>query len=107
MRGTSKRSKACDISPSVKSAVAERDSIDGYPCCILCGNPQCAPNAHYIPRSQGGLGVPENIITLCSECHSTYDDSGERKAYRERIRAYLQSIYPEWDESKLTYRKYG
>lgn len=98
----SKRAKSCDIGPAVKDAVWERDNQ----CCILCGNHEAMPNAHYISRAQGGLGVPENIVTLCIACHTAYDHTDQRKAYRERIRAYLQFIYPGWDESKLAYRKY-
>ncbi len=49
----SKRSKACDISPKVKKKVWERDNH----CCIICGSPYAMPNAHYIARSQGGLGI--------------------------------------------------
>ena len=49
----SKRSKACDISPKVKKKVWERDNH----CCIICGSPYAMPNAHYISRAQGGLGI--------------------------------------------------
>lgn len=92
------------ITPEVKQRVAERDSWDGCPCCILCGR-QGEPNAHYIARSHGGLGIEENIVTLCRECHDRYDNSKDRKNLRTVIGAYLKSKYPEWDESKLTERK--
>ena len=97
-----KRTKALDISGRVKREVWERDGG----CCVLCGSPYAAPNAHYIPRSQGGLGIAENVVTLCFKCHNRYDHTIERKAIRERIRAYLKSKYPEWDESKLYYKKW-
>ena len=45
-----KQTKAVDIPPAVKRAVWERDGR----CCVLCGSPFAAPNAHVIPRSQGG-----------------------------------------------------
>jgi 5-methylcytosine-specific restriction endonuclease McrA len=64
------------------------------------------PNAHYISRAQGGLGVEENIVTLCADCHRAYDQTTARKWYRERIREYLKNQYPGWDESKLIYRKW-
>lgn len=92
---------ACAISPKVKAEVWERDGG----CCILCLSPAAAPNAHYIPRSHGGLGVPENIVTLCQRCHDRYDNSAERPFLREEIQEYLQEIYPEWEEEKLIYRK--
>ena len=106
------RTKALEIPKTVKETVAERDSFDGHPCCLLCGSP--APvnnrlafsNAHFISRSQGGLGVEENIVTLCPNCHiNRYDQGAEREQIREFLRNYLIKHYPEWDESTLVYRK--
>ena len=104
-----KRSKACDISPRVKREVWVRDGG----CCILCGNDyNVMPNAHYIPRSRGGLGIAENVVTLCTvggcEGHRKFDQGSreERAEIREKIKEYLQDIYPDWNENKLTYHKY-
>lgn len=97
----SKMSKACDIPPRVKRKVWARDGG----CCIICGNPSAMPNAHYIPRSQGGLGVDDNVVTLCMRCHHDYDNGGKRKEYGQIIRDYLAGIYPDWEEEKLIYRK--
>ena len=97
-----KRTKALSISPKVKNAVYERDGG----CCIWCGSPEGQPNAHYIPRSQGGLGIEENILTLCWGCHMKFDQTTERPKMREYFKEYLKSKYPEWDESKLYYQKY-
>lgn len=107
---SSKRAKACAISRKVKQRVAERDSIDGWPCCILCGSPNGLPEAHYISRANGGLGIEENIVTLCRRCHDRYDNSrskDEHEAIKELIREHLKSKYPDWDESKLRYQKYA
>ena len=99
-----KRSKACDISQKVKHAVWERDGG----CCVICGNGyNVMPNAHYIPRSHGGLGIEENIFTACTrltenDCHYKFDEKGIGK---EKVKEYLQSIYPDWDEEKLKYKK--
>jgi 5-methylcytosine-specific restriction endonuclease McrA len=95
-----KRTKALQIPQKVKKEVWERD---GW--CVFCGNPHAFPNAHFIARSQGGLGVKENILTLCPECHRRYDQSLDRESMREYFREYLKSKYPNWDESKLIYRK--
>lgn len=100
-----KRTKSLDIPAEVKKAVALRDSFDGHPCCILCGSPNAAPNAHYIPRSQGGLGIEENIVTLCLRCHTMYDQTDQRPIYGQAIKQYLMQKYPDWDETKLYYKK--
>lgn len=96
----SKRSKACDISQKVKKAVLERDKY-----CIYCGRTNAMPNAHYIPRSKGGLGIEQNIVTLCYNCHYNYDMTDMRQHYKEYIRNYLMSKYPDWKEEDLIYRK--
>jgi hypothetical protein len=88
-----------------------RDSIDGHPCCINCGkpappeNPLAFSNAHFIPRSQLGLGVEENGLTLCPDCHRRYDQTTDREELRSYFREYLMDHYPDWDESRLIYRK--
>lgn len=97
----SRRTKALEIPHKVKRAVWERDGER----CILCGSPHAAPEAHYVPRSAGGLGVEENIVTLCRSCHDTYDQTVFRKPLGDRIEMYLRGKYPEWDKSKLYYRK--
>ena len=97
-----RRTKACDIPPRVKKAVFERD--EG--CCVWCGK-QGEPNAHFIPRSQGGLGIEENILTLDWGCHLKYDQSTDRPKMRAFFKEYLKSKYPDWDEAKLIYQKYG
>ena len=107
----SRRTKACDIPPQVKMAVAERDSIDGHPCCIWCGkpapttNPLAFSNAHYISRGQGGLGIVQNILTLDWECHMKYDQTDEREKMKAFFKEYLKTKHPDWDEEKLIYRK--
>lgn len=58
------------------------------------------------PVLYGGLGVEENIVTLCPACHDRYDN-GEGRAYtREELTAYLRGKYPDWNEKSLRYRKY-
>ena len=102
--------KARSIPKAVKLRVAERDSIDGWPCCVFCGAAAPAKlawsNAHYIARSQGGLGIPENGLTLCPACHRQYDQTTARGEMRGFFREYLQECYmEEWSEEALIYRK--
>lgn len=94
------RTKALEIPPEVKEAVYKRDNG----ACIWCAK-QGQPNAHYIPRSHGGLGIEENTLTLCWDCHLKYDQTTNRGKMREFFKEYLKSKYPEWDETKLTYKK--
>lgn len=107
-----KDTKARSIPKEVKEAVAERDSFGGWPCCINCGQPappenrMAFSNAHFISRAQGGLGIEENILTLCPRCHRRYDQTTDRETIREFFREYLESKYPRWDEEKLYYRRY-
>ena len=104
-----KDTKARDFDRKAKESISERDSIDGWPCCVWCGLAAPAPlvwsNAHYLSRAQGGLGIPENGLTLCPECHRRYDQSTNRNKMREYFRAYLESKYPDWNEDELIYRK--
>ena len=95
-----KRTKALAIPMKVKQRVMERD--EGI--CVLCGK-RGEPNAHFIARSQGGLGIEENIVTLCYGCHNAYDNSPMRRAIRAELREYLQSKYTDWDETNLYYKK--
>lgn len=101
---SSKRAKALAISPGVKRIVAERDGGR----CVYCGKPGL-PEAHFIPRSAGGLGIEENIVTLCRECHDRFDNglAVKREGMREYLGAYLQSIYTDWNTDKLIYHKEG
>ncbi|MGN0533004.1 MAG: HNH endonuclease [Eubacterium sp.] len=98
----SKRSKACDIPKKVKEEVWERDGHR----CIICGDYRAMPNAHYIARSHGGLGIPQNIVTLCLECHHQYDNGKLHIEYKNIIQSHLRAIYgDEWNEENLIYKK--
>lgn len=94
-----KSTKACAIPKSVKMRVLDRDK--GL--CIICGA-QGFPDAHVVPRSALGLGIEENIVTLCRSCHRLYDGV-KRQEYGHIIRDYMRTQYPEWDTIKKTYQK--
>lgn len=106
-----KDTKARAISMDVKQAVAERDSFDGWPCCINCGAPAPADRptafscAHFISRAQGGLGIEENTLTLCPKCHYKYDQTTDRSNLRDFFREYLMRKYQGWNEDELYYRR--
>ena len=98
-----RRTKATDISPKVRQEVEERD----HHVCIFCGSPNARGEMHYIRRSQGGLGIPKNILTGCRECHRQFDEGQAKALYREKAKQYLMSIYPDWNEKDLVYNKWG
>lgn len=101
----SKRSKACEISQKTKEIVWNRDSQK----CIFCGRwvPMSCANAHYIKRSQGGLGIEQNIVTFCPECHFEEDHGQNSKLYEECMENHLKGIYgAEWNKDKLIYKKF-
>lgn len=100
----SKRSKACDITSKVREQVWHRDNEK----CIFCGKwvPVANANAHFIKRSQGGLGIAENIFTACIECHYEEDFGKNTKEYEQIAEHYLKSIYgSNWDKKNLVFRK--
>lgn len=96
--------KATDISQKVRDAVWERDGGR----CIICESPNAAPNAHIVRRSQGGMGIPENIVTLCAECHREFDEgTGEKHKWIVRlIDEYINMQYSGWSRAKVVYDKW-
>ena len=97
----SKRTKACEIKPKVREEVEERDNH----CCIFCGSPNARGEAHIVRRSQGGLGIPENLLTVCRYCHRQLDEGHDRELYMNRAINYMKEHYPDWNMSDLVYKK--
>ena len=98
----SKRAKATDISKKVKEEVWERDKGR----CVICGSMYAMPNAHYISRAHGGLGIPQNVVTLCFQCHHDYDNGSQREHHGNLIKRHLQMKYEDWKEEDLVYNKW-
>lgn len=68
---------------------------------------QCQMHIIYLDHI-GGLGIEENIVTLCNKCHHDFDNGSRRVEYGYRIQWYLKSIYGDnWNERKLIYNKYN
>lgn len=110
----SKMSKATKIPKEVRDKVYVRDNRR----CIVCGKyiPHDeetdtyrggGPFAHYIRRSQGGLGIEENIVTLCNECHHDFDNGFKREPIGAWISEYLGERYPDFPDEKRKFDKYG
>ena len=96
-----KRTRACSISKKTKLRVYERDRK----CCIFCGAPGL-PEAHVVPRSHGGLGIEENIVTACRICHDRMDNSVHRQQMLQVAADYLRQFYPDWNIKDLVYEKW-
>ena len=96
------RTKRSQIPRKVKEAVYERDGGR----CILCGRSVAVDNAccHFISRARLGLGIEENILTLCHGCHYRLDNG---EVGREILREYLAEKYPGWSEDKVIYSKWS
>lgn len=97
----SKRTKACEITKQTRMDVALRDN--GL--CIFCGGVGI-PNAHFIKRSQGGLGIEQNIFSACVECHHEQDFGKNSKEYTDIAEKYLKSKYDNWNKEELIYKKW-
>lgn len=96
-----KRTRACAISKKTKLRVYERDKGR----CIFCGAPGL-PEAHVVPRSHGGLGIEQNIVTACRPCHDKMDNSTVRQQMLQVAADYLKRFYPDWNEQSLVYEKW-
>ena len=97
-----KRTKATSIPPKVRQEVEDRDNHR----CIFCSSPNCRGEAHFIRRSQGGLGIPKNLLTVCRKCHAQFDEGQAKELYRQKAKDYLMSKYPDWNEEDLVYNKW-
>lgn len=104
-----KKTSPGEISFDVKMKVIKRDKGR----CVYCGDSKHAePNAHFIPRSEGGMGIEENVVTLCNnnsenKCHFKFDfgTAEERQAIGEKIKEHLLKSYPNWSEEKVKFKK--
>ena len=97
------RTKKTNIPMDVKQVVFERDQE----CCIFCGKHLTVSFAcvHVIPRSSGGLGIKENIVTGCSDCHIKLDHSSKRSMMLMIAHIHLFSFYPDYDYDQCVYHK--
>lgn len=110
-----KSTRAREFSPKTREAIKQRDHNE----CIFCGLGyhmedatwfgQNIPNImHYIPRSQGGLGIEQNGVLGCQYHHDMMDNGnkGLRKEMLLILKGYLTGKYPGWKEEDLIYKKY-
>ena len=109
-----KRARSAEFDTKTRKIIKERDGG-----CIFCQKRYHMTGAlwmdlrtlsimHYIPRSQGGLGIEQNGAIGCHHHHFMMDNGreGRRKEMLGIFREYLMQQYPDWDESQLTYSKW-
>ena len=98
------RTQATDIKPKVREIVKRRDDFR----CVYCGTTYMLQLAHvFVNRSHGGLGVEQNLVTLCLPDHMSLDNGKLEKAQpiKEVCESYLLKCYPDFDFTKLKYKK--
>ena len=116
MRLKSRRSKACDFTEKVKKQIRERDGG-----CIFCQLGYMLPpedefmmethnlqTMHFIPRSQGGLGIPENGAVGCWWHHNMMDNGNldNREDMLLIFETWLKKHYENWNKDDLKYNKW-
>lgn len=112
----SKRARATEFTDSARVQIVHRDKAK----CIFCEmNYQMAADKdwqmqikeimHYIPRSKGGLGIPENAAVGCRYHHNMLDNGhdGHREEMLQMFQGYLRSKHKGWNEEKLIYNKWN
>ena len=96
----SARSNACNFDLKTKQLMLERDNYK----CIFCTSLNVTP-AHYLPRSQGGLGILENGVCLCVSCHQALDNGIAKEHLKLKVRRYLDKHYPGFTDVERTYNR--
>lgn len=109
----SKRSRACEFSEKARQEIIKRDKE-----CIFCKmNYHMPPEEftasgglqimHFIPRSQGGLGIPKNGALGCIYHHMLLDNGKDtREDMMLMFQDYLVRHYENWNRKELVYDKW-
>lgn len=108
------RNRKLQFDTKTQKIIAQRDIM-----CIFCARQyhmeSSSPYAyqiydilHYINKSQGGLGIPENGVLGCRYHHSLLDNGNKnlREEMLGIMREHLKRHYPDWNEEDLYYKKY-
>ncbi len=96
-----------EFSPKTRKIIKERDG--GCIFCQYAGYSGFPPTQimHYIPRSRMGMGIEENGAYGCAKHHQELDNGMKSMPMKKYFKEYLKSKYPDWDETKLIYSKWG
>ena len=97
----SNRTKATSIPKKVREEVYARDKG-----CICCGSIHNLTIAHYISRAKSGRGLKENLVALCILCHHEMDNGKNTIEVTQKVREYLEKLYPEVTDEMRKYNKW-
>jgi 5-methylcytosine-specific restriction endonuclease McrA len=100
------RTKATSVNPKVRETILERDNNQ----CVSCGSRSNLTMAHvFVNRSHGGMGVKENLATLCIKCHHELDNGKkhEQDYQRAAVQFYMIEKYGMPELKKITYNKWN
>lgn len=111
------RNKLLQFDRKTQLLICERDVT-----CLFCRLQYHMPNIpgnfslqmtiadimHFVNKSAGGLGIPQNGVLGCRYHHGLLDNGnkGLREEMLQMMEEYLKSIYPEWNKEKLVVNKY-
>ena len=111
----SKQARAKEFSSAERKKIMARDRNQ----CIFCVigyrmepatwlDKEIKSIMHYIPRSQGGLGVERNGAIGCQHHHNMLDNGNQgcREEMLLMFKNYLKRHYPDWNEEDLVYTKW-
>lgn len=97
-----KQTRARRASKKTRLEVYERDGGK----CIICGRHTNLTLAHYISRAHNGLGIKENLGTVCIYCHHEMDHTSKRQKKLEEFRIYLDSHYPDFPDEERVWKRW-
>lgn len=95
----SKRSLATGIPKHVRQEVLVRDRR-----CVICGSMHQIEIHHLVERSRLGMGVDNNLVSLCRQCHRDIHNGDTGK--KTFIRNYLERLYPDITDNMRKYKKH-
>lgn len=99
IRGSNANSKET-LTMSIKEAVWIRDNKK----CIFCNltvSIECA-KSRFIKNSEGGLAIPENIVTACDECNFKFQYGYQQEELAIVAEKHLKNYYKDnWSKEKL------
>lgn len=89
-----KRRKGKNRGTVAKHRIYEQVRLRDKEACIACSRwvGEGIPPHHEPPRSQGGENVPENMVTLCMDCHYGRHHGGDPRI-KIRCVEYLVRLY--------------